>query len=463
MKPFHYFCLGAILSSLLFELLSFSSTLRLSSKQESSSSTTTSGGDGITSNGNDFTNEKNRRTPKLADGCYHVFLDVGSNIGVTGRMLLEPHLYPKVQEVTKQQQQRMHLQEQQQLKRRLRRRKSNANANTTNTTTENTHNEYKFTSARQFFTYQFGPEHSRIPTQYCIFAFEPNPTHTARQLELQSAYTAMGWHYHFIQAGVSDTSGSMTFYHVGRGDKLLERGFTTNKNKCNCTAKTGGKEKECPEEIVEVVRLSDWIDREVHGRIIPAITTSATTSSSASSSTTTETTTKTTAVMVLPPKVVMKMDIEMAEWLVLPDLLTSGVLCRDVDAMLAEFHTGGRHKNEFPIQFASQPPQPQSEQSQLQQMQQQQLQSSASNNATTMSSWTLESYLDAEQLKHEMMNMILHNPNCKTLVVEGDDESYGRDGMPWPSLATPSSSEVSSTSGPQEQQTSPKEKDARKR
>jgi hypothetical protein len=69
--------------------------------------------------------------------------------------------------------------------------------------------------------------------------------------------------------------------------------------------------------------------------------------------TTSTTTTRTT---LSPPKVVMKMDIEMAEWLVLPDLLTSGVLCRDVDAMLAEFHTGGRPEKEYPIHFAAPPP-----------------------------------------------------------------------------------------------------------
>ena len=31
----------------------------------------------------------------VLDGCYHVYLDVGSNIGVQVRKLFEPHLYPK--------------------------------------------------------------------------------------------------------------------------------------------------------------------------------------------------------------------------------------------------------------------------------------------------------------------------------------------------------------------------------
>ena len=36
-----------------------------------------------------------QRQPKLADGCYHVFLDVGSNIGMHVRFLFEPFLYNK--------------------------------------------------------------------------------------------------------------------------------------------------------------------------------------------------------------------------------------------------------------------------------------------------------------------------------------------------------------------------------
>lgn len=33
--------------------------------------------------------------PKLGDGCYHIFLDVGANIGVHTRFLFEPMKYPE--------------------------------------------------------------------------------------------------------------------------------------------------------------------------------------------------------------------------------------------------------------------------------------------------------------------------------------------------------------------------------
>ena len=38
--------------------------------------------------------EEVRRRSKLGDGCYHVFLDIGSNIGIHGRFLYEPDRYP---------------------------------------------------------------------------------------------------------------------------------------------------------------------------------------------------------------------------------------------------------------------------------------------------------------------------------------------------------------------------------
>ena len=34
------------------------------------------------------------RKPNLLDGCYHVYLDVGSNIGVQVRKLFQPAEYP---------------------------------------------------------------------------------------------------------------------------------------------------------------------------------------------------------------------------------------------------------------------------------------------------------------------------------------------------------------------------------
>ena len=87
--------------------------------------------------------EVNRRSRKLGDGCYHVFLDVGSNIGIHGRFLFEPQKYPDS------------------------------------------------TSSVATFDREFGsPRDNRL---YCVFAFEPNPKFEQRHLDLEKAYRTLLW------------------------------------------------------------------------------------------------------------------------------------------------------------------------------------------------------------------------------------------------------------------------------
>jgi len=74
---------------------------------------------------------------KMADGCYHVLLDVGANIGMHARFLFEPLKYPNA------------------------------------------------TVAHEIFERQFGPSDSRDNRDICVFAFEPNPAHIDRHLQLQ--------------------------------------------------------------------------------------------------------------------------------------------------------------------------------------------------------------------------------------------------------------------------------------
>ena len=101
---------------------------------------------------------------KLADGCYHVFLDVGSNIGMHVRFLYEPQLYPKAR------------------------------------------------IARRFFMESFGAESNRDNRDVCVFSFEPNPNHISRHVQLQKAYASLGWSYYPIHAGVGHQAGNITFY-----------------------------------------------------------------------------------------------------------------------------------------------------------------------------------------------------------------------------------------------------------
>lgn len=266
--------------------------------------------------------------PKLADGCYHVFLDVGSNIGIHARFLLEPSLYPKA------------------------------------------------TIARNFFQSHFGPEEQRDNRDFCIFAFEPNPSHLQRHQEMKRVYETMGWRYYPIHGGVSDQDGNLTFYHIGD-----EYGFTTLKSSCR---------KRCDPEYVPVYRLSSWIKREIHGRKLPQLPYGTGYSNG--------------------PQVVMKMDVEMMEWILFPDLLLSGVLCEDIDAMMGEFHLQGNWFF-YPITFEGHG-----------------IQGASSN-------FTLKSWEEGDKLKNEWLTMMERNPHCNTVLSMRDDETYRLDGMHWPTEA----------------------------
>ena len=98
---------------------------------------------------NDYNNNKKEgvattttRQSKLGDGCYHIFLDVGSNIGIHARFLYQPDRYPDSK------------------------------------------------SSVKSFAKEFG--YPRDNRDYCVFSFEPNPKFEQRHLDLQEAYRAVG-------------------------------------------------------------------------------------------------------------------------------------------------------------------------------------------------------------------------------------------------------------------------------
>lgn len=261
-----------------------------------------------------------------ADGCYHVFLDVGSNIGNHVRFLYESHLYPKAK------------------------------------------------IAKKFFVEAFGSESDRVNSDICIFSFEPNPDHYSRHEQLSLAYNSLNWRYTPIHAGVSHTSGNITFYHTG--DDL---GFTTKQSNCR---------KECRPEHVQIIRLADWIKREVADREIPQI-----------------------GNRTIPPRVVMKLDVEFMEYEILPDLMLSGVLCNNIYAVMGEFHHDvGSIAYLWPMKYQYQQGQGEEE-----------------------SVWTLERGT-AKQISTEWLRMMNHNPNCNTKFSMKDDESYRNDGQPLPQI-----------------------------
>mmetsp|Transcript_21284 Transcript_21284/g.65426 ORF Transcript_21284/g.65426 Transcript_21284/m.65426 type:complete len:332 (-) Transcript_21284:51-1046(-) len=112
------------------------------------------------------------RQPRLGDDCKHVFFDVGANVGLHGRFLYEPQLFPR--------------------------------------------NKY-----HTVFPKVFGPDW-RDKEKACVVAFEPNPAHRAWLTRQAAAYTMQGWRYVAVFAAVGagvDRNATLTFYRQDNGLK----------------------------------------------------------------------------------------------------------------------------------------------------------------------------------------------------------------------------------------------------
>ncbi len=154
------------------------------------------------------------QTKKLGDGCYHVFLDVGANIGIHGRFIYEPEKYPDIT-----------------------------------------------TATRAIFDNHFGNAETRDPRDICVFAFEPNPAHIQRHKDLEEVYKAYGIRYHPVAAGVSDFDGTLTFYHQGGDDpNHNEWGFGTTESSSDTSEAV----------TVPVLRFRTWLEEHIDERLIPS-------------------------------------------------------------------------------------------------------------------------------------------------------------------------------------------------
>ena len=170
-----------------------------------------------------------------------------------------------------------------------------------------------------FFGREYGE--SRYNRDYCVFEFEANSIHWPHLQETSAAYAKMGWKYHLIEAAVSDQTGNTTFFHQGTQDSTFEEwGFSGAKN----LNEEGGWEEQVPS-----VRLSEWIDYHIHQRIVPEFPPSVTADNT--------TTIDPVVTDIKAPKLGMKMDIEGFEYVVLPDMIHTGVAC-NFDFIFGEFH-----------------------------------------------------------------------------------------------------------------------------
>jgi hypothetical protein len=103
-----------------------------------------------------------KKNSKLADGCFHVFVDVGGSLGIHARFILEPMWYPDA---------------------------------------VNTHN---------VLDGAFGPPSRRDNRDICTFAFALEPaldnSLPQKRLDLQSSYHTMGWTFIPVEANNKTTT-----------------------------------------------------------------------------------------------------------------------------------------------------------------------------------------------------------------------------------------------------------------
>jgi hypothetical protein len=257
----------------------------------------------------------NESAAKDADGCYHIFVDGGANIGVHGRFLYEPNMYPDAK------------------------------------------------VAHKLYNYTFGPPETRDNRDFCVFELEANPAHYPQLKEKEDAYARLGWRYKVMNVGLSDRYETITFY--GRNDEYYnEWGFSTKK------FFDGAKQVDVP-----TIRLSSWLKEHVLPRKLPSKVYGQYNKDG--------------------PVILVKLDIEGSEFVVLPDLISSGVFC-DLDLVFGELHGKNAPYNfpglDVPLQTQEQ----------------------------------------AKDFERVIVNMIKSLRMCKASFLIEDDESYVHDGVPLP-------------------------------
>ena len=163
---------------------------------------------------------------RLLDGCWHVFLDAGANIGIHSRFLFEPERFPKSQ-------------------------------------------------FRLVFDTYFGADRDAQTT--CAVSFEPNPTHRAYHQHQAKQYAARGWRYAPMDTAVGPRAGNLTFYanvrreaqFVGSKDKVMGVGFGVADRE---GAGAGIYQRRTPQQRIvrHVIDFAAFVMEEVAGRKLPA-------------------------------------------------------------------------------------------------------------------------------------------------------------------------------------------------
>ena len=153
-----------------------------------------------------YSPKKSVTDENFLDGCYHVYLDVGSNIGVQIRKLFEPEKYPHA----------------------------------------NVHSIFN-----SHFGNIYQRRNSKKGGQLCAVGFEPNSHHTSYLKSLESSYTKCGWKVRMMtETAVSDRNG-VTQFNSDKNYKKMEWGGNILTHK--------GKNFQKHAQYASLLRLSDFL------------------------------------------------------------------------------------------------------------------------------------------------------------------------------------------------------------
>ena len=227
-------------------------------------------------------NIPNKHSQNILDGCYHIYIDVGTNIGVQIRKLFEPEKYP---------------------------------------------NAY----VHSIFNSQFGNINERRKSTsengrvVCAIGFEPNSHHTSYLRTVESSYNRCGWRVKILtETAASDRNGTTQFYTDEAYRNMEWGGGILPPNINNVAVDTIAVDNIAVDQLnimkkavfreVTLIRLSDFLKNIVGTRKLPVPPSNSN-----------------------PPKVIMKMDIEGSEVDVIPDLIFTGGL-QYINNIMIEWH-----------------------------------------------------------------------------------------------------------------------------
>jgi len=180
--------------------------------------------------------------------------------------------------------------------------------------------KYPDSKIHTLFDKFFGPPTERNSSEICTVGFEPDPRYRMDLRLIKSNYEKMGWPVKFFFSAVSDHNGKAALRTSG---KTLE----SWKASINPNYPIGNDEVR--EYDINVVRLADYINTHVAKRLLPRAID-----------------------FDMPPRVIMKINIEGSEGILVHDLLETNAMLKITALYIQWYDKNVAIKHRLPIEQA---------------------------------------------------------------------------------------------------------------